>query len=137
MLQQSDCAVDDRNGAGMWSRGSVVAHPDGQSVYVATGNALFNANKGGAYYGDSIVRLRAGLPNNTNVLLDSYTPADYQAMQDQDLDLGSSSPCLLPPIPASKTPLMLVQASKGVVLLTASFHRSLDYVFALDFDYDY
>ncbi len=92
------------------------AHPDDGSVYVATGNGLFNANTGGYYYSDSIVRLRPGLPNQPDVVMDSYTPVDYKNMQDQDYDLGSSNPCLLPPIPASKTPLMLVQARPALVL---------------------
>jgi len=115
-LQEPDCVVADRNGAGIWSRGSAVAHPDDGSVYVATGNGLFNANTGGFYYADSIVRLKPGLPNQTAVLMDSYTPSDYLNMQTKDYDLGSSNPCLLPPIPASKTPNMLVQASKDFTL---------------------
>lgn len=116
ILQSKDCTVDDRNGAGIWSRGSVVSHPDGKSIYVAVGNGLFNANNGGFYYGDSLVRLLPGLPNTTDVIMDSYTPSNYQDMQDKDYDLGSSSPCILPSIPASKTPNMLVQASKDSFL---------------------
>ena len=111
ILQEQDCSVEDRNGAGIWSRGSVVDGGD-DSIFVATGNGLFNANSGGYYYGDSIVRLRKGLPNGTDVILDSFTPTTYQLMKDKDYDLGSSSPCMLPPIPASKTPNMLVQGSK-------------------------
>ena len=116
ILQEKDCTVVDRNGAGIWSRGSVVAHPDGQSVFVATSNGLFDANSGGYYYADSLLRLIPGIPNNTNVILDSFTPSDYQDMQDKDYDLGSSSPCMLPSIPTSKTPNMLVQASKDFFL---------------------
>lgn len=111
VLQEKDCAVEDRNGAGIWSRGSVV-DGGGDSIFVATGNGLFNANTGGYYYGDSIVRLRKGLPNNASVILDTYTPDNFQDMKAKDLDLGSSSPCMLPSIPASKTPNMLVQGSK-------------------------
>ena len=115
ILEEKDCVVEDRNGAGIWSRGSVVDGGD-DSIYVATGNGLFNANTGGYYYGDSIVRLRKGLPNDTSVLIDTYTPTNYQEMKDKDYDLGSSSPCILPTIPASKTPNMLVQGSKDFKL---------------------
>ncbi len=111
---ESDCPVEDRNGAGIWSRGSVVDGGDG-TIYVATGNGLFNANTNPEhyYYGDSLMRLRAGLPANaTDVILDSYTPSNYDQMKEKDWDLGSSSPCLLPTIPQSKTPNMIVQASK-------------------------
>lgn len=116
VLQEKDCAVEDRNGAGIWSRGSVVDAGD-DSIFVATGNGLFNANTGGTYWGDSIVRLRKGLPNDgTDVILDSYTPTDFLDMKTKDYDLGSSSPCILPPIAGSKTPNMLVQASKDYIL---------------------
>lgn len=115
VLQEKDCAVEDRNGAGIWSRGAVV--DGGDSVFVATGNGLFNANSGGHYYADSLIRLMPGIPNNgTDVVLDSFTPSTYQDMQDKDYDLGSTSPCMLPPIPGSKTPNMLVQGSKDFVL---------------------
>lgn len=107
----ADCPVEDRNGAGIWSRGSVVDGGDG-SIFVATGNGLFNANSGGYYWGDSLVRLQGGLPNVTDVMLDSYTPSNYDEMKAKDYDLGSSSPCILPTIPESSTPNMLVQASK-------------------------
>jgi outer membrane protein assembly factor BamB len=114
IMQEKDCVVEDRNGAGIWSRGSVV--DGGDSIYVATGNGLFNANTGGYYHGDSLVRLKYGLPNDTNVILDTFTPENYLDMKQKDYDLGSSSPCILPSIPASKTPNMLVQASKDFTL---------------------
>lgn len=111
ILEQKDCTVEDRNGAGIWSRGSVVDGGD-DSIFVAIGNGLFNANSGGYYYGDSIVRLRKGLPNNTDIILDTFTPDNFEEMKEKDWDLGSSSPCILPTIPKSKTPNMLVQGSK-------------------------
>jgi len=112
VLQEKDCTVEDRNGAGIWSRGSVVDGGD-NTIYVATGNGLFDANTGGYYYGDSLVRLVAGLPNNgSDIIVDTFTPTTFLDMKNKDYDLGSSSPCILPSIPASKTPNMIVQASK-------------------------
>jgi len=114
--QEADCPVEDRNGAGIWSRGSVVDGGD-DSIFVATGNGLFNANEGGFYWGDSLMRLRKGLRvADGPVILDSYTPTTYKDMQDKDYDLGSSSPCILPIIPLSNTPYMIVQASKDFQL---------------------
>lgn len=112
ILQEKDCPVEDRNGAGIWSRGSVV-DGGGDSIFVSIGNGLFNANTGGFYWGDSLMRLRKGLSiNDGPVILDSFTPTTQKYMQDEDYDLGSSSPCILPTIPESITPNMIVQASK-------------------------
>ena len=76
----------------------------------------FAANKGGDNYGDTIAKLRAGLPSSSPPLLDSYTPTDFAIMDSRDEDLGSTAPCLLPEQTASKTPYMLVQASKDKVV---------------------
>jgi len=101
--------------SGIWSRSGVVVDPDpsmhGQ-IYVATGNGAFNANAGGHDYGDSVLALRAELSARAG----SYTPADFQALEDGDVDLGSTSPALLPRQRASRTPLMLVQGGKDKVL---------------------
>jgi len=91
-----------------------VEEPLDGSIYVAMGNGLFNTTLND--WSDSIVRLRPGLPNDSTIMLDSYTPSDYLNMQTKDYDLGSSAPCILPQIAASKTPYMLVQASKDAVL---------------------
>ena len=77
-------------------------------IYVATGNGDFDANAGGSNYGDSVLSLSADLSN----LLGSYTPTDYQQLQEGDLDLGSTSPTILPVEPTSQTPWMLAQGGK-------------------------
>jgi len=113
-LRSTDCTIVDRNGAGIWSRGSAVEEPLDGSIYLAMGNGLFDVSTHN--WADSIVRLLPGLPNVSNVMIDSYTPTDYVNMQTKDWDLGSSAPCILPEIKTSKTPYMLVQASKDAVL---------------------
>src|SRR5918912_1376049 len=42
-------------------------------------------------------------------LLGSFTPSDYNYLQANDIDLGSTAPALLPREPHSRTPLMAVQ----------------------------
>jgi outer membrane protein assembly factor BamB len=101
--------------SGIWSRGGAVVDPDPAMhgrIYVATGNGEFDANQGGHNHGDSVLALSPDLSN----LEGSYTPADYGQLQDDDLDLGSTSPALLPEQPTSKTPWMLVQGGKDGVL---------------------
>ena len=101
--------------SGIWARGGAVVDPDSAmngAVYAATGNGDFDANSGGDDYGDSVVSVSADLSS----LLGSYTPPDYQQLENRDVDLGSTSPALLPRQAASTTPLMLVQGGKDAVL---------------------
>ena len=101
--------------SGIWSRGGAVVDPDAAmngEVYVASGNGKFDANQGGDSYGDSVIGLTGGALG----IVGNYTPADYEKLDQQDLDLGSTSPALLPRSPASRTPLMLVQGGKDAIL---------------------
>ena len=89
--------------SGIWGRGGATFDAATHRVYIATGNGHFNANAGGFNWGDSVLALNvdgtgsgAGLPH------DSYTPSDYQALEDTDIDLGSVSPAILP-VPAAST----------------------------------
>jgi outer membrane protein assembly factor BamB len=103
------------SGSGIWSRGGAVVDPDPAMhghIYVATGNGTFDADAGGRNYGDSVLALSADLSK----LAGSYTPANYQALNDGDTDLGSTSPALLPRQPTSRTALMLVQGGKDRIL---------------------
>jgi len=101
--------------SGIWSRGGAVVDPDPAMrgrVYAATGNGAFDAAAGGHDYGDSVLALSADLSTR----LGNYTPANYKMLDDEDVDVGSTSPALLPRQPASRTPLMLVQGGKDQVL---------------------
>lgn len=97
--------------SGIWSRGGVAVDPDPSMsgrIYVATGNGPFDADHGGDDYGDSVI----SLSKNASKILGSFTPKSYDALENDDLDLGSSSPALLPRQTKSHTPLMLVQGGK-------------------------
>lgn len=101
--------------AGIWSRGGAVVDPDSAmngEVYVATGNGQFDAGSGGDDYGDSVIGLTGGPLD----FVSSYTPADYEQLERNDEDLGSTSPALLPRQEGSSTPLMLVQGGKDQIL---------------------
>lgn len=101
--------------SGIWSRGGAVVDPDAAmngQVFVATGNGKFDANTGGDNYGDSVV----GLTGDALAIVGNYTPANYQQLDQQDLDLGSTSPALLPRRPNGNPPLMLVQGGKDQIL---------------------
>lgn len=110
LIEPQSC---DAQRSGMWSRAGVVVDPDpamGGRIYVATGNAPFDANAGN--FGDSILSLSA----DGNRLLGSMTPANYAELEAGDLDVGSSSPALLPRQAGAATPLLAVQGGKDGVL---------------------
>lgn len=101
--------------SGIWSRGGAVVDPASSMngrIYAATGNGDFDANKGGHNYGDSVISLSADLSS----LLGSYTPTNYDQLEQGDIDLGSTSPAMLPEQPTSQTPWMLVQGGKDGLL---------------------
>lgn len=103
------------NDSGIWSRGGAVVDPDpamSGAVFAATGNGRFDANAGGDNYGDSVL----GLSADVSQLLGHYTPRDYNQLDNGDVDMGSTSPALIPRQPASRTPLVLVQGGKDAIL---------------------
>lgn len=93
--------------SGLFGRGQDVTDPVNGDVYIVSGNGPWN---GHVNWGDSIMKLN---PAGTR-LLDTYTPADQAYLAENDLDLGSTAPGLLPPIKVgAKTYHLLVQAGKG------------------------
>jgi outer membrane protein assembly factor BamB len=98
--------------AGIWARAGTVADPVTGNVYVVTGNGPYTANTGGTDWGDSVIALSADLSH----VVDAYTPTDQQVLNTTDVDLGSTTPALLPRIPNSKTPLLAVQGGKDGIL---------------------
>jgi hypothetical protein len=98
----------------IWSRAAVIYDAETGRIYMATGNGAYNP--GSHDWSDSVFALNpdgSGLNGNP---LDSFTPADQQALQNADLDLGSTAPAILPR-PAGTTFVHLaVQGGKDVKL---------------------
>ena len=97
--------------AGVWGRPGAIYNEADNSIYIVTSNGSFTANKGGADWGDSIIRLRPDLHQVKGKPIDSYTPEEYKALDDQDLDLGSSALALLAR-PGEIVPSLGVHAGK-------------------------
>ena len=98
---------------GIWGRGGATFDAATGRIYVATGNGPFNAATGGFDWGDSVLAFApdgsgsaAGMPR------DSYTPTNYQQLESQDLDLGSSSLVILPVPAGSAVAHLGLQAGK-------------------------
>ena len=110
LIEPQSCAAQR---AGMWSRAGVIVDPDASMqgrIYVATGNGPFEASAGN--YGDSIL----SLSDDATRLIGYLTPPNYDDLEAEDLDVGSSSPAMLPRQSDSVTPLMAVQGGKDSVL---------------------
>jgi putative pyrroloquinoline-quinone binding quinoprotein len=84
LLAPSSCGA---SASGIWGRAGAVVDSDG-SLLVATGNGKFD---GKANWGDSALRLSP----DASKLTGSYTPSDYDRLEAQDIDLGSTSPAVL------------------------------------------
>jgi len=75
---------------GIWMSGGGMVG-DGANIYLVTGNGDFNANHGGANYGESFVGLNSGL----NVLT-FFTPSSWRSLNGHDVDLGGCPLLLIP-----------------------------------------
>jgi hypothetical protein len=98
----------------IWARAGVVYDPTNDRIYMSTGNADFNPAQ--FHWGDTVFSLHpdgSGLGNGNP--LDTYTPTNYQFLDDADLDLGSTAPALLP-FASGKYPHLAVQGGKDAVL---------------------
>jgi len=99
--------------SGMWSRAGVVVDPDASMngrIYGTTGNGDYNPSVGD--YGDSIL----ALPKDASSLLLHYTPPNAVMLENGDIDLGSTSPALIPRLTGTTTPLLAVQGGKDGIL---------------------
>jgi hypothetical protein len=86
LLEPSSCSASD---SAIWSRNGAAVDPSNGTLVIATGNAPWN---GSTNWGDSVLVLSP----NASTMLRHYTPADYAHLNDADIDLGSTSPALLP-----------------------------------------
>jgi len=114
----NNCAwpmAGDTGGSGIWGRGGATFDAGTNRVFIATGNGFFNANVLGNYnWGDSVLALvPAGVASSGGGLPDdSYTPTNFQQLEDQDTDLGSTSLVILPTPAAHATQHVGVQIGK-------------------------
>jgi len=86
LIVPKTCAASD---SAIWSRNGAAVDPANGDLVVATGNAPFD---GKVNWGDSVLVLSP----DAGTLLRHWTPADQDHLNSADLDLGSTSPALLP-----------------------------------------
>jgi outer membrane protein assembly factor BamB len=99
------------NSGGIWQSGQGPAADGEGNIYLMTGNGPFDA--GQKNFGSSFVKLR--LEGQGMEVKDYFTPCNFKFLNDNDLDLGSAGPVLLP-----GTPERIVSGGKDGVLYVLS-----------------
>ncbi|HWE31614.1 MAG TPA: discoidin domain-containing protein, partial [Polyangia bacterium] len=106
-----DCSIIQ---SALWARVGIVYNSDSNRILAGTGNGTFNPAT--FTWGDSLLALNPdGTGNGQGQPLDSYTPTNYQTLQNADLDLGSTAPALLLNS-GSKYPHIALQSGKDAML---------------------
>ena len=77
-------------------------------------NGVYTADRGGFDWSDSVIALRPDGSTDGGVPLDSYTPIGHEAMDSQDLDLGSTTIAILP-LPEASGLRLGVQSGKDSI----------------------
>jgi PQQ-like domain len=96
------------NESAIWGRAGAVVNPVDHHVYATSSNGPYN---GRTDWGDSVLELSPGAGG----LVGSYTPTNQAALEAGDVDLGSTSPAILPD-PRTGRPRFLLQGGKDGLL---------------------
>lgn len=99
----------------VWARSGVVYDAATDLVYLVTGNGDFSP--AAHDYGDTVLALHPdGSGGVDGTPVDSYTPPEYQRLDDVDADLGSTAPAVLPTPMGSAVAHLGVQGGKDAML---------------------
>ena len=99
---------------GIWGRAGIAYDADLDRIYTATGNGPFAPDR--YDWGDTVLALAPDGRAAGGRPLDSYTPEDFQYLNDADIDLGSTIPAILPAVRGSSVPHLGIQAGKDALL---------------------
>ena len=114
LIAASSCSVTNTNGDNaIWGRAGAIIEPDGGRILVTTGNGPFD---GRTSWGDSVLELAP----DASRLLHNWTPTNEARLNAGDVDLGSTSPALLPPFRGRR---LAVQGGKSGVLALLDLDR--------------
>jgi hypothetical protein len=80
-------------------------------LYAVVANGTFDANLGGVDYGDSVLKMQ--LSSGQFKVLDYFTPADQESLDEVDLDLGSSPAMILPALSGTSLNLLATGGKDG------------------------
>jgi outer membrane protein assembly factor BamB len=87
----SDCAQVQ---SGAWARPGVIYDAGTNRIFFGTGNGPYDAANN--HWSDSVLAVTPDGSGSGGKPIDAYTPASFQSLQNQDADLGSTAPAILP-----------------------------------------
>jgi protocatechuate 3,4-dioxygenase beta subunit len=109
-----DSLADTEEGS-IWQGGGGLTADSNGNVYAMTANGDFDVENDGNDYGDSMLQL--SLSGSGLSVADYFTPYDQEEMRNQDLDLGSGGPLLLPTQEGSAPNLIVGAGKLGTIYL--------------------
>jgi hypothetical protein len=116
-LQQESAFLVTPDGAraSIWQGGSGPAADEDGYIFVATANGTYDGPAGGNDFGDSVLKM--GWNGSVFGVLDFFTPYNQLQLSQQDLDLGSSGPLVLPDQPGLYQHELVAGGKQGTLYL--------------------
>jgi len=96
----------------IWQSTYAPAVDSSGNLYFTTGNGSFNAQNGGADYGESVLRTTSQL-----AIRDYFAPYNEASLSNSDEDVGSVGVMLIPNSSGSKIPLAVSGVKSGTIYL--------------------
>jgi hypothetical protein len=100
--------------AAVWARSGVVYDADNNEILLATGNGDFVPTSHD--WGDSVLAIHPDGTGAAGDPIDSFTPPNFQNLENTDEDLGSTAPAILPTPSASNVRHLGAQGGKDALL---------------------
>jgi len=109
----------------IWMSGYSVAIDPAGDVYAITGNGNYNLGKGMKGYGESVIALSPDLAKKP---VGTFTPSNWQQLNNGDTDFGSGGAMLIPVVSGQQAPPMIIGSGKAgtAYLLDASHLAGLE-----------
>jgi hypothetical protein len=98
--------------ASIWMTGFAPAIDKKGDVFVVTGNGAFSQNPAPRDFGESVLKISDDLTK----VKSSFTPANWQSLNNGDTDFGSGGVMLLPTVDGQAAPPMAVAMGKSAIL---------------------
>jgi hypothetical protein len=102
-----DCAAKQ---SAVWARSAVVYDSTLDRIFIGTGNG--NYSPSAHSWADSVLALTPDGAGSAGDPVDSYTPPEFQQLQNADADLGSTAPAILPVPAGSSVTRLALQSGK-------------------------
>ncbi len=99
----------------IWQGGSGPAVDENGYIYVATANGTYDGPGVGGDYGDSVLKM--GWNGSVFGIVDYFTPYNQKYLSQQDLDLGSAGPLILPDQPGIYPHELVAGGKQGTLYL--------------------